>query len=103
MAILDGKQVNFEYEGEMAPDVALDEKVMKAYPFSRLSAPANVLVMPGLQSGNISAKLLKEVGGEAVIGPMLVGMEKPVQIATMSATASELLTLAVLAAAGIAK
>ena len=103
VAILDGKQVNFEYEGEMAPDVALDEKVMKAYPFSRLSAPANVLVMPGLQSGNISAKLLKEVGGEAVIGPMLVGMEKPVQIATMSATASELLTLAVLAAAGIAK
>jgi malate dehydrogenase (oxaloacetate-decarboxylating)(NADP+) len=103
VAILDGKQVNFEYEGEMAPDVALDEKVMKNYPFSRLSGPANVLVMPGLQSGNISAKLLKEVGGEAVIGPMLVGMQKPVQIATMSATASELLTLAVLAAAGIAK
>jgi malate dehydrogenase (oxaloacetate-decarboxylating)(NADP+) len=66
----------------MAPDVALDEKVMKNYPFSRLSGPANVLVMPGLQSGNISAKLLKEVGGESVIGPMLVGMEKPVQIAT---------------------
>jgi malate dehydrogenase (oxaloacetate-decarboxylating)(NADP+) len=103
VAILDGKQVNFEYEGEMAPDVALDEKVMKNYPFSRLSGPANVLVMPGLQSGNISAKLLKEVGGETVIGPMLVGMEKPVQIATMSATASDLVTLAVLAAAGIAK
>jgi malate dehydrogenase (oxaloacetate-decarboxylating)(NADP+) len=86
----------------MAPDVALNPKVMANYPFSRLSGPANVLIMPGLQSANLSAKLLRELGGDSVIGPMLVGLEKPVQIATMSATASELLTLAVLAAGGVA-
>jgi len=101
--ILDGRDVNFEYEGEMAPDVALNPAVMKNYPFSRLSGPANVLVMPGLQSANISAKLLRELGGDSVIGPMLVGLKHPVQIATMSATASELVTLAVLAAGGIAR
>ena len=103
VAILDEMNPGFEYEGEVAPDAALNPKVMANYPFSRLSGPANVLILPGLQSANISAKLLREVDGDAVIGPMLVGMEKPVQIATMSATASELLTLAVLAGAGIAR
>ena len=82
--ILDSRGVSFEYEGEMAPDVALNPKLMVNYPFSRLSGPANVLVMPGLQSANLSAKLLRELGGDSVIGPMLVGMEKPVQIATMA-------------------
>ncbi|MFD1949288.1 NADP-dependent malic enzyme [Sphingomonas arantia] len=101
--ILDGRDVAFEYEGEMSPDVALNPAVMKNYPFSRLSGPANVLVMPGLQSANISAKLMRELGGNSVIGPMLVGLKHPVQIATMSATASELVTLAVLAAGGIAR
>ncbi|MCX7865332.1 MAG: phosphate acyltransferase, partial [Novosphingobium sp.] len=72
------------------------------YPFSRLSGPANVLIMPGLQSGNISAKLLRELGGQVMIGPMLIGMEKPVQVAPMTAIAPDVLTLAVLAAAGIA-
>jgi malate dehydrogenase (oxaloacetate-decarboxylating)(NADP+) len=98
-----GDGVDFEYEGEMAPDVALNPAVMKSYPFSRLSGPANILVMPGLQSANLSAKLLRELGGDAVIGPMLVGMEKPVQVATMASSASELVTLAVLAAGGIAR
>ncbi len=102
VAILDQRGVDFEYEGEMAPDVALNPHVMKNYPFSRLSGPANVLVMPGLQSANVSAKLLRELGGDSVIGPILVGMEKPVQVATMASTASELVTLAVLAASGIA-
>jgi malate dehydrogenase (oxaloacetate-decarboxylating)(NADP+) len=102
IATLDERAPSFEYEGEMAPDVALNPKVMANYPFSRLSGPANVLIMPGLQSANLSAKLLRELGGDSVIGPMLVGLEKPVQIATMSATASELLTLAVLAAGGVA-
>ncbi|CAH0348462.1 NADP-dependent malic enzyme [soil metagenome] len=102
VAILDERSVDFEYEGEMAPDVALNPAVMKNYPFSRLSGPANVLVMPGLQSANLSAKLLRELGGDSVIGPMLVGLEKPVQVATMASTASELVTLAVLAAGGIA-
>ena len=100
--ILDERQVDFEYEGEMTADAALNPTVMKNYPFSRLSGPANVLVMPGLQSANISAKLLRELGGTTMIGPMLVGMDKSVQIATMSSNASELLTLAVLAAAGVA-
>jgi malate dehydrogenase (oxaloacetate-decarboxylating)(NADP+) len=100
---LEKRGVGFEFEGEMAPDVALNPKVMASYPFSRLSGPANVLIMPGLQSANLSAKLLRELGGDSVIGPMLIGMEKPVQIATMAATASELVTLAVLAAGGVAR
>ncbi len=100
--ILDARGVSFEYEGEMAPDVALNPKLMANYPFCRLSAAANVLIMPGLQSANLSAKLLRELGGDSVIGPMLIGMEKPVQIATMASNASELVTLAVLAAGGIA-
>ncbi len=101
VAILDAEQPDFEYEGEMAPDAALNPTVMKLYPFSRLSGPANVLVMPGLQSANLSAKLLRELAGNATIGPMLVGMEKPVQIAPMTAIAPDVLTLAVLASAGV--
>jgi malate dehydrogenase (oxaloacetate-decarboxylating)(NADP+) len=103
VCVLDKRKVGFEYEGEMAPDVALNPRQLANYPFARLSGPANVLIMPGLQSANISAKLLRELGGDAVIGPMLVGMEKPVQIAPMTSTASELVTLAVLAAGGIAR
>ena len=101
--VLDGRQVGFEYEGEMSPDVALNPRQLANYPFARLSGPANILIMPGLQSANISAKLLRELGGDDMIGPMLIGMEKPVQIAAMTATASELVTLAVLAAGGIAR
>jgi malate dehydrogenase (oxaloacetate-decarboxylating)(NADP+) len=101
VAILDKEQPNFEYEGEMAPDAALNPTVMKLYPFSRLSGPANVLIMPGLQSANLSAKLLRELGGNATIGPMLIGMEKPVQIAPMTAIAPDVLTLSVLATAGV--
>jgi malate dehydrogenase (oxaloacetate-decarboxylating)(NADP+) len=101
--LLDRMKVDFEYEGEMAPDVALNPAMQRIYPFSRLSCPANVLIMPGLQSANLSAKLLRELGGDSVIGPMLVGMEKPVQVATMTATASDLVTLAVLAAGGMAR
>jgi malate dehydrogenase (oxaloacetate-decarboxylating)(NADP+) len=101
--VLDGRGVEFEYEGEMSPDVALNPRQRANYPFSRLTGPANVLIMPGLQSANISAKLLRELGGDSTIGPILMGMEKQVQIAPMSATASELVTLAVLAAGGIAR
>jgi len=101
--LLDGRDMDFEYEGEMAPDVALNPRVMANYPFCRLSGPANVLIMPGLQSANLSAKLLRELGGDSVIGPILVGMNQPVQVATMASTASELVTLAVLAAGGIAR
>ncbi|WP_298335930.1 NADP-dependent malic enzyme [uncultured Erythrobacter sp.] len=101
VAILDEEGCDFEYEGEMAPDAALNPAVMKLYPFSRLSAPANVLVMPGLQSANLSAKLLRELGANTTVGPMLLGMEKPVQIAPMTAAAPDVLTLAVLASAGV--
>jgi malate dehydrogenase (oxaloacetate-decarboxylating)(NADP+) len=102
--VLDAKGgVDFEYEGEMSPDVALNPAMSPIYPFSRLTGPANVLVMPGLQTASISAKLLKELGGDSVIGPMLVGMAQPVQIASMTATASDLVTLAVLAAGKIVK
>jgi malate dehydrogenase (oxaloacetate-decarboxylating)(NADP+) len=101
VAILDREDPGFEYEGEMAPDAALNPKVMALYPFSRLSGPANVLIMPGLQSANLSAKLLRELGSNATIGPMLIGMEKPVQIVPMIAAVPDVLTLAVLAGAGI--
>lgn len=103
VSLLDTEQVEFEYDGEMAADVALNMNLMANYPFCRLTGPANILIMPGLQSANLSAKLLRELGGDAVIGPMLIGMEKPVQIATMASTASDLLTLAVLAGSGIAQ
>ena len=97
--LLDGFHTDFEYEGEMAPDVALNFDMQKRfYPFSRLSGPANVLVMPGLQSASLSAKLLKELGGESVLGPYMLGLDLPVQIAPMTASASDLVTLAVLAA-----
>jgi malate dehydrogenase (oxaloacetate-decarboxylating)(NADP+) len=103
VSILDQRKVGFEYEGEMAPDVALNPALMANYPFCRLSGPANVLIMPGLQSANLSAKLLRELGGDQVIGPMLVGVERPVQVATMASSASELVALAVLAATGVAE
>ncbi|MEA3000510.1 MAG: hypothetical protein QOK17_2343 [Sphingomonadales bacterium] len=95
--------VGFEYEGEMSPDVALNPAMARVYPFSRLTGPANVLVMPGLQTANISAKLLKELGGDSVIGPVLVGMEQQVQVASMTVSASDLVTLAVLAAGEIVR
>jgi malate dehydrogenase (oxaloacetate-decarboxylating)(NADP+) len=103
VALLDSRRVGFEYEGEMSPDVALSKDLRARYPFSRLSGPANVLIMPGLQAANISAKLLKEVGGGGVIGPLLLGLSKPVQIVPMTSTASDLVNMAVLAASGFVK
>ncbi|MTJ84405.1 MAG: NADP-dependent malic enzyme [Telmatospirillum sp.] len=98
VAILDRRRVDFEYDGEMAADVALDSELLKLYPFCRLSAPANVLGMPGLYSSHIAAKLLQKRGGGAIIGPVLMGMSKPVQITSMDATASDIVNMAVLAA-----
>ena len=97
--MLDGFHADFEFEGEMAPDVALNYAMQKRfYPFTRLSGPANILVMPGLQSASLSAKLLRELGGESVLGPYILGLQMPVQIAPMTASASDLVMLAVLAA-----
>jgi len=97
--LLAGIRGDFEFEGEMAPDVALNYEMQRRfYPFTRLSGPANILVMPGLQSASISAKLLRELGGDSVMGPYMLGLEHPVQIAPMTASASDLVMLAVLAA-----
>ena len=101
VTLLDSLKTDFEYEGEMGPDVALNHEMQrKYYPFSRLTGPANILILPGLQSANISAKLVKSLGGESVLGPYLLGMALPVQIAPMTASTSDLVTLAVLAAGG---
>lgn len=96
--ILDMSDVNFEYDGEMAADVALNPELLKLYPFCRLSGPANVLIMPALHSANISSKLLQALGDGTVIGPMLIGLEKPVQIVQMSSSVSEILNTAAFAA-----
>jgi malate dehydrogenase (oxaloacetate-decarboxylating)(NADP+) len=96
--ILDKRRVDFEYDGEMAADVALNAKVMEQYPFCRLSGPANVLVMPAFHSASISTKMLQELGGSTVIGPLLVGLDKSVQIVSMSAKDSDIVNMAALAA-----
>ncbi len=98
VAELDRRGVDFEYDGEMSADVALSKKAMASYPFCRLSAPANVLVMPAAHSASISTKMLQELGGITVLGPLLTGLEKPVQIAPRTASASELTNLAAIAA-----
>ena len=96
--ILDKRRVDFEYDGEMAADVALNAEAMKRYPFCRLSGPANVLVMPAFHSASISTKMLQELGGSTVIGPLLVGLNKPVQIVPLSAKDSDIVNMAVIAA-----
>jgi len=96
--ILDQRQVDFEYDGDMAADVALNRDQMKLYPFCRLSEPANVLVMPAFHAASISTKLLRELGGATLMGPILVGMSQPVQIATLGSKDSDIMNLAALAA-----
>ncbi|MCT4655562.1 MAG: NADP-dependent malic enzyme [Cohaesibacter sp.] len=96
--ILDRRRVDFEYEGEMAADVALNSDLMAAYPFCRLSGPANVLVMPAFHAASISTKMLQELGGSTIMGPLLVGLNKPVQIVSLGARDSEIVNMAALAA-----
>ncbi len=96
--ILDRRRVDFEYDGEMAADVALNPRIMEQYPFCRLSGPGNVLVMPAFHSASISTKMLQELGGAMVIGPMLVGLDKSVQIVSMGAKDSDIVNMAALAA-----
>ena len=99
VAVLDKRKVKFEYEGEMTADIALDYDLMQSrYPFSRLTGPANILVMPGLHSANISFKLMQQLGGGSVIGPMILNGEYPFQIIPMSASVSDLVNAASLAA-----
>jgi malate dehydrogenase (oxaloacetate-decarboxylating)(NADP+) len=96
--ILDGKRVDFEYDGEMAADVALNAELAGPYPFNRLSGPANVLVMPAFHSASISTKMVQELGGATVIGPLLVGLDRPVQIVQLGAKDNQLVNMAALAA-----
>lgn len=99
--ILDGMRVDFEYDGEMAADVALNRDLMAQYPFSRLTGPANVLVMPAFHSASISTKMLQELGGAMVMGPLVVGLDKPVQIVSLGATDNDIVNMAALAAYNI--
>ncbi|WP_269584858.1 NADP-dependent malic enzyme [Roseibium sp. Sym1] len=96
--ILDRRRVDFEYDGEMAADVALNMDRMGSYPFCRLSGPANVLVMPAFHSASIATKMLQELGGATVIGPLLVGFDKPIQIVPLGAKDSDIVNMAAIAA-----
>jgi malate dehydrogenase (oxaloacetate-decarboxylating)(NADP+) len=98
IALLDQRKVDFEYDGEMSPDVALEPSIRALYPFCRLTADANVLVMPGLHSAHITSSLARRLGGGTTIGPLLMGMERPVQIMPMDASVSQIVDLACLAA-----
>ncbi|RPI45056.1 MAG: NADP-dependent malic enzyme, partial [Hyphomicrobiaceae bacterium] len=98
VGILDKRQVDFEYDGDMAADVALNREALKQYPFCRLSDTANVLVMPAFHSASISTKMLKELGGATLIGPVLVGLTHSVQICPLNAKDSDVVNMAALAA-----
>jgi malate dehydrogenase (oxaloacetate-decarboxylating)(NADP+) len=95
---LDKRKVDFEYDGEMSADVALDDELRKLYPFCRLTGPANVLIMPALHTANVAYKLMQKLGGATVIGPLIIGLSKPAQIVQMGATASDLVNSAAIAA-----
>ncbi len=99
--VLDNRHVDFEYEGEMTVDVALNPRAQENYPFSRLTGPANVLVVPARHSASISVKLMQEMAGATVIGPILSGVGKPVQICSTVSTVNDILNMAVIAACGI--
>ena len=98
VAMLDEMDIDFEYEGEMPPELALEPDRRGNFPFMRLNGPANVLIMPAIHSASISTKLVQSIGGGTVIGPILLGMGKSVQICPLSASVSTILNMAMLAA-----
>jgi malate dehydrogenase (oxaloacetate-decarboxylating)(NADP+) len=98
VAILDQRRLDFEYDGEMGADIALNAARMEQYPFTRLSGTANVLVMPAIHSAAISTRMLEELGGSTLIGPLLVGLDKSVQITSMGAKDSDIVNMAAIAA-----
>ena len=100
-AILEARGVDFEFDGEMTADVALNEEIMAQYPFCKLSGPANILVMPARHSSSISVKMMQELAGATVIGPILSGTGKPIQICSSASTANDILNMAMLAACKI--
>ncbi|MEH6361096.1 MAG: NADP-dependent malic enzyme, partial [Amylibacter sp.] len=95
--VLDSRGVGFEYEGEMTVDVALNTKTQENYPFSRLTGPANILVMPARHSASISVKMMQELGNATVIGPIMSGVEKPIQLCSVSSSSNDILNMAVMA------
>ncbi|MGO9173552.1 MAG: NADP-dependent malic enzyme [Rhodomicrobium sp.] len=96
--LLDARGVDFEYDGEMGADVALNRRAMSLYPFCRLTDTANVLIMPASHAASISTRMLQEFGGGTVIGPILVGLSKPVQIASLNSSDNDIVNMAALAA-----
>jgi malate dehydrogenase (oxaloacetate-decarboxylating)(NADP+) len=96
--VLDQRKVDFEYDGEISPDVALEPSIRALYPFCRLTGDANVMVMPGLHSALITSRLVHRLGGGTTIGPLLIGMERPVQVLPMDASVSQMVDVACLAA-----
>ena len=96
--LLEKRKVDFEFEGEMQPDVALNQKFKTIYPFSKLSGPANILIMPAIHSAAISTKLLKELGSSTLIGPLLIGLNRPIEIATLRSKVSDIFNMAAIAA-----
>jgi len=101
--ILDERYLDFEYDGDMAADVALNRDLMAHYSFCRLSDTANVLVMPAFHAASISTKMLKELGGATIIGPILVGLSHSVQICSFGAHDSDIVNMAAIAAYGASK
>jgi malate dehydrogenase (oxaloacetate-decarboxylating)(NADP+) len=97
VALMDKMKVDFEYDGEMSADVALNAELLKMYPFTRLSQPANVLIMPALHTANIASKLLEEIGGGTVLGPILCGLSESVQILQMGDRVADILNMAAVA------
>ncbi len=98
VAALDARGVDFEYDGEMSPDVALEESYRALYPFCRLTGPANVLVMPGLHSAHITSRLAPRLGGGSTIGPLLIGLTHAAQLVPMDASVSQIVEIAAIAA-----
>ena len=96
--ILREKNVDFEFDGDMQPDVALDEEYKSLYPFSKIVGNANILIMPGQHSAAISYKMMKTLGDTKVIGPLLIGLGLPIEIAPLRSSTSEILNLASIAA-----
>ena len=98
MKLLDAQTVDFQYDGEMAADVALNPQLRALYPFCRLTGPANVLVMPGLHAAHILTKAVPHLTSATTIGPLMVGMSKPVQIVNLGSSVGQILDMAVFAA-----
>ena len=96
--ILDERNVDFEYDGEMGANTALNENLMSLYPFCKLSGPANLLIMPAIHSASISTKMLQELGGGTLVGPYLVGFKESIQIAPLGANVADIVNLAALSA-----